>query len=121
MIHPLKAASFFVLLSALALAQKTPDLALEASPISPDKRAGSSFAPIIRKVAPPVVHISRNKSNRSAPMHGDILTHHHVIEGSSALRLMISKVRPDSEIPSVVFLNRKKLDLTLSIGGSMSK
>jgi Do/DeqQ family serine protease len=73
MIHPLKAASFFVLLSTLALAQKTPDLALDASPISPDERAGSSFAPVIRKVAPSVVNIYTNKTSRSAPMRGYLM------------------------------------------------
>jgi serine protease Do len=70
MIHPPTATILALLIPALAFAKNQPELAIDPSPLAPDERAGSSFAPVIRKVAPSVVNIYTNKTNRSAPMRG---------------------------------------------------
>lgn len=73
MIHPFTAALIALLIPTLAFAKKSPDIAVDPAPLAPDDRAGSSFAPVIRKVAPSVVNIYTNKTSRSAPMRGYLM------------------------------------------------
>jgi Do/DeqQ family serine protease len=73
MIPSFRAAVLAILLPTLASAKTSPDLAIDPAPLAPDERAGSSFAPVIRKVAPSVVNIYTNKTSRSAPMRGYLM------------------------------------------------
>jgi serine protease Do len=73
MIHLSTAALLALLIPTLAFAKNSPDLAIDPSPLAPRERAGSSFAPVIRKVAPSVVNIYTNKTSRSAPMRGYLM------------------------------------------------
>ena len=73
MIPSFRAAVLTILLPTLAFAKISPDLAIDPAPLAPDERAGSSFAPVIRKVAPSVVNIYTKKINRSAPLRGYLM------------------------------------------------
>lgn len=46
-------------------AAQSPDLRIDATPLSQSERAGASFAPVIRKVAPSVVNIHTNRITRA--------------------------------------------------------
>ena len=73
MIPSFRAAVLVILLSNLAFAKNSPDLAIDPAPLAPHERAGSSFAPVIRKVAPSVVNIYTKKINHSAPLRGYLM------------------------------------------------
>jgi serine protease Do len=51
----------------LGWAASTPDWQIDSTPLSKDERAGATFAPVIRQVAPSVVNIYSSKVSRSAP------------------------------------------------------
>lgn len=72
---PIFLAAFLTVPGFLSAETKTPDWRIDPTPLAADERAGSSFAPVIRKVAPSVVNIYTNKTVRGGAADGGYNQH----------------------------------------------
>jgi len=96
-------------LSPTASAQ-SPDLSVDATPLSQSDRPVTSFAPVIRKVSPSVVNIYTNKISRSAQGNGSFQNPNMPFFGMPPER--IPRQRLESSLGSGVIVSRDGYILT---------